>query len=142
MDNRTIMKSASFVLIVFVVLVAIGTLKTSGPSDATVESAKQPAVTTTTEPPPEGIAVVHIDNGVFRPANLSLNLEKEWIVRWINDDDVEYLLQDTEDEFEVTLGPNDEFEFDYSTLEPAIHRYRAFIGFNRIPGSVDTRPDQ
>ena len=119
MDNRTIMKSASFVLIVFVVLVAIGTLKTSGPSDATVESAKQPAVTTTTEPPPEGIAVVHIDNGVFRPANLSLDLEEEWIVRWINDD-----------------------EFDYSTLEPAIHRYGAFIGFNRIPGSVDTRPEQ
>lgn len=142
MENRTIMKSAVFVLVVFVVVVAIGTLKTSGPSDATVESAKQPAVTTTTEPPPEGIVVVHIDNGVFRPANLSLDLEEEWIVRWINDDDVEYVLQDTEDEFEVQLMPNGEFEFDYSTLEPAIHRYRAFIGFNRIPGSVDTRPEQ
>jgi hypothetical protein len=136
------MKSAAFVVGVFVVLVAIGTLRTSGPSDATVESAKQPAATTTTEAPPEGISVVQIDNGVFRPANLKMDLEKAWIVRWINDDDVEYLLQGTEDEFEVQLGPGASFEFDYSTLEPDIHRYRAFVGFNRIPGSVDTRPEQ
>jgi hypothetical protein len=136
------MKSAAFVWIVFVVLVAIGTLKTSGPAEATLEAGKQPAVTTTMKPPPGGIAVVHIGNDVFRPANMSLDLEQEWIVRWVNDDDVEYLLQDTEDEIEVKLGPSDEFEFDYSTLEPGIHRYRAFIGLNRIPGSVDTRPEQ
>jgi hypothetical protein len=136
------MKSAAFVAAVFIALVAIGTLKTSGPSGATVEADKQPLATTTTEAPPEGISVVHIDNGVFRPANLKLNLDEAWIVRWVNDDDVEYLLQGTEDEFEVTLGPGAEFEFDYSILPPDIHRYRAFIGFNRIPGSVDTRPEQ
>jgi hypothetical protein len=136
------MKSAVFVLVVFVALIVVGTLKTSNPSDATVESDKQPVVTTTTEPPPDGLAVVRIDNGVFRPANLNINLDEIWIVRWVNDDDVEYLLQGTEDEFEVKLGPGDEFEFDYSGLEPDIYRYRAFVGFNRIPGSVDTRPDQ
>lgn len=32
--------------------------------------------------------------------------------------------------------------FDFSTLPPAIHRYNATLGFNRVPGSVDTRPDQ
>ena len=142
MGSRTILKSAAFVIVVFVALVAIGSLKTSGPSDATVESGNQPVVTTTTEAPPEGIAVVRIDNGVFRPANLKINLDIAWIVRWINDDEVEYLLQGTEDEFEVMLAPGASFEFDYSTLEPDIHRYRAFVGFNRIPGSVDTRPDQ
>ena len=142
MGTRTIMKSAAFVVVVFVVLLGIGALKTSGPSDATVASDKAPIATTTTEAPPEGIAVVHIDNGVFRPANLKINLDEVWIVRWVNDDDAEYLLQGTEDEFEVELGPGATFEFDYSTLEPDIHRYRAFIGFNRIPGSVDTRPKQ
>jgi hypothetical protein len=136
------MKSAAFIFVVFIALVAIGTLKTSGPSDATVTADKKPVVTTTTEAPPEGIAVVRIDNGVFRPANLKMDLDEAWIVRWVNDDDVEYLLQGTEDEFEVKLGPGATFEFDYSTLDPGIHRYRAFVGFNRIPGSVDTRPEQ
>jgi hypothetical protein len=136
------MNSAGFVIIVFVVLVAIGTLKSSGPSEATVASDKKPVATTTTEPPPEGVAIVRIDNGVFRPANLKINLDEVWLVQWVNDDDVEYLLQGTEDEFEVTLGPGASFEFDYSTLEPDIHRYRAFVGFNRIPGSVDSRPEQ
>ena len=142
MDSRTLMKSVAFVAVVFAVLVAIGTLKTSRPSEATVESANQPLATTTTEAPPEGIAIVHIDNGVFRPANLKIDLDEVWIVRWINNDDVEYLLEGTEDEFGVKLGPGATFEFDYSTLEPDIHRYRAFIGFNRIPGSVDSRPEQ
>jgi hypothetical protein len=35
-----------------------------------------------------------------------------------------------------------QFEFDFSTVEPAIYRQKASIGFNRIPGSVDTRPEQ
>ena len=142
MDSRTIMKSAAFVVAVFVILVVFGTLRTSGPSEATIEADNRPVVTTTTEPPPEGIVVVRIDNGIFRPANLKLDLEEIWIVRWVNDDEIEYLLQGTEDEFEATLPPGAEFEFDFSTLEPDIHRYRAFVGFNRIPGSVDTRPEQ
>jgi hypothetical protein len=133
------MKSAMFIAIVFV---AIGTLRTSGPSDATVAVEKVPVATTTTEAPPKGVAVVHIDNGVFRPANLKLDLDEVWIVRWVNDDDVEHLLQGTKDGFELKLGAGATFEFDYSALEPDIHRYRAFIGFNRIPGSVDTGPVQ
>jgi len=140
--SRNIMKSAVFIVVVFVALVAIGTLATSGPSDATVVSAKQPATTTTTEAPPEGFTVVRIDNGVFRPANLKIDLDEIWTVRWVNDDKVEYLLEGTNDEFSVQLVPGGTFEFDFSGLEPAIYRYRAFIGFNRIPGSVDTRPQQ
>jgi len=140
--SRNIMKSAAFVTVVFVALVAIGTLRTSGPSDATVASGKNPVATTTTEAPPEGITVVRIDNGVFRPANLKIDLDEVWIVRWVNDDKVEYLLEGTEGEFELQLPPGASFEFDYSTLEPGIYRYRAFVGFNRVPGSVDSRPQQ
>lgn len=136
------MKSVAFIVVVFAALVAFGSLRTSGPSEATIEADRQPAATTTTEAPPEGIAIVRIDNGVFRPANLELDLDTAWIVRWVNDDAVEYVLEGIEGEFNVNLAPGDTFEFDYSTLDPDIHRYRAFIGFNRIPGSVDTRPQQ
>jgi plastocyanin len=140
--SRNIMKSAVFVIVVFVFLVAIGTLLSSGPSDAAVAADKRPATTTTTEAPPEGLTVVRIDNGVFRPANLKIDINEIWVVRWVNDDKVEYLLEGTNDEFQVQLPPGESFEFDFSGLEPGIYRYRAFVGFNRIPGSVDTRPQQ
>ena len=142
MDSRTIMKSTVLVVGVFVALIVIGTLITSSPSEATIAADRQPTTTTTTEPPPEGVAVVLIDNGVFRPANIKIDLDEIWIVKWINEDPREYLLVDSDDNFEVTLAEGDEFEFDYSTLEPGIHRYKAFIGKQRIPGAVDSRPQQ
>lgn len=127
---------------VFAVLLVVGTLNTSAPSTATIEADRQPTTTTTTEPPPEGVTVVLIDNGVFRPANLKVDLNEVWTVKWINKDPREYVLVDSDGNFEVTLAEGDTFEFDYSTLEPGIHRYKALIGFQRIPGSVDSRPDQ
>ncbi len=60
----------------------------------------------------------------------------------MNGDSREYLLADKGGLFEVTLAPGDEFEFDYSTLEPDIYRVFATVGFNRIPGTIDTRPAQ
>jgi hypothetical protein len=127
---------------VFVALLVVGSVTTSGPSEATVTADRRPTTTTTTEAPPEGVAIVRIDNGVFRPASLKIDLDEVWVVKWINDDPREYLMVDSGGNFEVTLGEGDTFEFDYSTLEPGIHRYNATIGFQRIPGSVDSRPSQ
>jgi hypothetical protein len=31
---------------------------------------------------------------------------------------------------------------DFSELEPNIYRYFSFLGNNRVPGSIDTRPEQ
>jgi hypothetical protein len=136
------MKSTLLVVGVFVALMIVGAIMASGPSAATIAADRTPTSTTTTEPPPEGIAIVRIDNGVFRPANLKIDLDEVWIVRWINDDPREYVMVDSDGNFEVTLAEGDTFEFDYSTLEPGIHRYKALIGFQRIPGSVDSRPSQ
>jgi len=114
----------------------------SGPSPQALARNEPPPTTTTTTLPPEGVAVVTITNGKFTPALLELDLEKQWIVRWINDDPPrEYVL--TAKEFESpTLLPGDSWEFDFSGLKPAIYRYRTFIGNQRIPGMVDTRPER
>jgi hypothetical protein len=141
--KRTLIQSLVFVTVVFVVLVAVGTVITSGPSAATQEAGRVPTTTTTTEPPPEGVVVVRLSNGAFRPANLAIDVEEVQIVQWVNEDPREYIIVGTGGTFESPpLNEGDTFEFDFSTLEPAIHRYNALIGFQRIPGSVDTRPEQ
>ena len=143
LGNRTVFKGALLVVSVLVALLVLGTIKTSGPSPATIEADRRPTTTTTTEPPPPGVVKVRIDNGIFRPSNLHINLEEIWIVQWINLDDREYIIRASDGAFESEpLGQGEIFEFDYSTLEPALHRYTAFVGFNRIPGSVETRPEQ
>jgi hypothetical protein len=141
--RRNIMRGTVLVAIVFAVLVVVGAVVSSGPSDATTESARPPTTTTTTEPPPEGVAIVRLSNGVFRPANLDLNTAEVQIVQWVNEDDREYVIRATDGSFESPpLAQGDTFEIDFSGLPPAIHRYNALVGFQRIPGSVDTRPDQ
>lgn len=117
----------------------------SGPSDAALASGKTPVSTTTTEPPPEGIEVVIIEGGRFRPSNLKLDLDVTWIVQWRHEDSAEreYMLEARNEEFtSPPLNTGDTFEFDFSELEPGIYRYFSFLGNNRIPGSIDTRPDQ
>ncbi len=117
----------------------------SGPSDTALESGKTPVSTTTTEPPPEGIVVVVIEGGRFRPSNLKLDLDEAWIVEWRHEDSAEreYMLESRNEEFtSPPLNTGDTFEFDFSELEPGIYRYFSFLGNNRIPGSIDTRPDQ
>lgn len=117
----------------------------SGPSDAALAGGKVPVSTTTTEPPPEGIVLVSITNGSFRPSNLKMDLDEVWIVEWRHEDvaEREYVLQARNGEFEsATLTPGDIFQFDFSTLEPGIYRYFSFLGNTRVPGSVDTRPEQ
>ncbi len=147
--NRTIFRSVLFVAGVFVALLVLGSVLSSGPSQATIDADRQPTTTTTTEPPPEGVVVVHIDNGVLRPSNLEINIEEIQIVKWINKDDRDFILQDDEGHFLTDpLGKGDEFEFDYSTLPPALYRYKAILvtdsifGGVRIPGLVDSRTAQ
>jgi hypothetical protein len=113
----------------------------SGPSyEALVRNQPPPTTTTTTLPPP-GVVLVTIDNGKFTPAVLTIDLTQQWIVRWVNDDPPREYVLTCRDVFESPLlQPGDSFEFDFSTLEPAIYRYYTFIGNQRVPGMVDTRP--
>ena len=122
----------------------------SGPSDAVAERNEAPSTTTTTEPPPEGVIVVLIENGKFTPSNLELALEEFWLVTWENmDPPREYSIisrdkkEDGSPLFESpVLLPGDSWQFDFSTVEPDLYRYNTFIGNQRIPGLVDTRPEQ
>jgi hypothetical protein len=84
-----------------------------------------------------------ISNRSFSPNILAMDLNEVQIVEWTNEDPLEYTLtSSTEASEPVTLNKGDQFEFDFSTLEVGIHRLHASIGFNKIPGSVDTRPNQ
>lgn len=118
----------------------------SGPSEAATQP---PPQTTTTEPLPEGIVQVKIVNASFRPSVLNLDLDSQTTVRWLNEDDFEYELisRDRDDNgdrlFESgPLGKGGQFEFDFSTLDPAVYRYFITRGAQTIPGLVDTRPAQ
>ena len=138
MGRRTMIQSIVLVVAVFVVLLAVGTVITSGPSSATQESARPPTTTTTTEPPPEGVVVVKLSNGVFRPSNLAIDIDEIQVVQWINEDDREYIIVGSGDTFESPpLNEGDTFEFDFSTVPPAIHRYNAVLGFQRIQSGSD-----
>ena len=143
MSRRALVQSIVFVAVVFAVMLAIGTVITSGPSQAVEDAQRVPTTTTTTEPPPEGVVIVRLNNGAFRPANLAMDLAVTQTVQWINEDSREYIIVGSGGTFESPpLAEGDTFEFDFSTLDPGIYRYNAVIGFQRIPGSVDTRPEQ
>ncbi|MFQ5518070.1 MAG: hypothetical protein ACE5E8_10925 [Acidimicrobiia bacterium] len=116
----------------------------SGPSPDAEARNQVPSTTTTTEPPPEGVVVVKIANAAFRPSNLTLDLTKEWIVKWTNQDDRTYVIESrTRDEFtSPEIPPGGEWEFDFRELEEGLHRYRMFVGNQRVPGLIDTRPEQ
>ncbi len=118
----------------------------SGPGEG--NSGIAPQTTTTTLPPPEGVTFVRINNASFRPSNLTIDLDELQIVRWINEDDREYTIVsrarvDGERVFQSpVLGPGDEWEFDFTTVPPDVHRYFMELGAQTIPGLVDTRPAQ
>ena len=118
----------------------------SGPSPEALAADRAPTTTTTTEPPPEGITIVLIEGGRFRPSNLKLDLDEAWIVEWRHEDEAEreYVIEARDGEWEdsPTLSPGDTFQVDFRELEPGIYRYYSFLGNNRIPGSVDSRPQQ
>jgi len=147
--NRIIFRSALFLSAVFVGLIVLGSVLTSGPSQATIDGGRQPTSTTTTEPPPEGVFIVFIDNGVLRPSNLAINLDVVQSVQWINRDEREFFLEEADGNFvSDPLAKGDMFEFDFSTLPPGLYRYKAVLvtdsifGGVRIPGLVDSRAEQ
>lgn len=143
MGRRNLINATIFLAVVFALLIIVGSMMESGPSQAAIDADRRPTTTTTTEAPPEGFVIVRITNGVFRPANLKLDIEEIQSVRWVNEDDVEYTIIGSGGIFESPpLNQGDIFEFDFSTLDAGIHRYNAIVGFQRLPGSVDTRPDQ
>ncbi len=117
----------------------------SGPSEAALAANRTPASTTTTAAPPEGVVVVRITNGSFRPSNLKLDLDTAQIVEWRHEDvpEREYLIEATNGEFiSETLTPGDVFQVDFSDYGPGIYRYFSMLGQTRLPGLIDTRPDQ
>ncbi len=117
----------------------------SGPTDAVAAAARVPQTTTTTEPPPEGVIVVTITNGAFRPSNLDVDLDEVWIVEWRHEDTAEreYVIEARNGEFmSPPLNTGDTFQVDFSEMEPNIYRYFSFLGNTRVPGTVDTRPEQ
>ena len=135
---------ARWITMIAIIALLVGACS-SGPSDAALESGKEPTTTTTTEAPPEGIVVVIIEGGRLRQSNLKVDLDEFQIVEWRHEDvpEREYTLEARNGEFtSPLLTPGDTFQFDFSTLEPGIYRYFSFLGNNRIPGSVDTRPEQ
>ncbi len=134
------------IIAVALVAAALASACASGPGEG--NSGNFPQTTTTTLPPPEGVTVVRIRNASFRPSNLTIDIDELQIVRWINEDDREYTITsrarvDGERVFQSpVLGPGDEWEFDFTTVEPDVHRYFMELGAQTIPGLVDTRPAQ
>jgi hypothetical protein len=132
----------------------------SGPSPAALERNIAPSTTTTTEPPPEGVVIVRIENGRFAPSNLEIDLDETWLVQWHHLDEpitnqdgsvVERVYQiisrDRNDDgsflFESPeLNFGDVYEVDFREFDPDLYRYNTFLGMQRIPGLVDTRPSR
>jgi hypothetical protein len=149
------MRRLSSIIIVTIVVVGglalIGASTSSGPTEEAAAKEERPPITTTTEPPPEGVTVVKITGGAFRPSNLDVDLTVTPLVQWRHEDTAErtYVIvsrkvDDNGDPLFTSpeLGPGDTFEVDFSAYEPDIYRYSSFLGNNRIPGTVDSRPQQ
>ena len=140
-------------LIVLVAVALAAAACGSGPSEEAIARNQKIATTTTTEPPPEGTAVIKLENGAFQPAILEIDIDVTPVVEWRHLDssreDATYViatttrLPDGEVAFESPeLSFGDTFTVDFGQLPPNIYRYFALAGFNRLPGTIDTRPTQ
>ena len=149
------MGRAAWIIVVTIVVVGglalVGSASSSGPSEDATARSEPPPTTTTTEPPPEGVIIVRITGGAFRPSNLDVDLNEATVVQWRHEDDPDYTyILESRDKDEngdplfvsPELAFGDTFEVDFGELEPDIYRYFSFLGNNRIPGTVDTRPQQ
>ena len=133
----------TFLLAIPVVLLLVASACSSGPSADALARNQRPSTTTTTEPLPEGLVLVRITNASFQPAVLELDTTETPIVRWVNEDDVEYVIFARGREFESPpVPPGGTWEFDFGALEPDLYRYLITRGAQTIPGLVDTRPAQ
>ena len=132
----------------------------SGPSQEALDNQLRPSTTTTTEPPPEGVVIVRIENGRFSPSNLELDLDTTPIVEWRHEDEpitnqdgtvtareYEIISRERDDDGEFlfhsgVLQFGDTFQVDFSEFPPDLYRYNTFLGMQRIPGLIDTRPQR
>jgi hypothetical protein len=126
------------------------TVTTSGDTTATTDDTDDTTATTaatddtvaTTEATTvaSDTFIVVIDDGVFQPPMAVLDPIEQQKVRWINRDGREIVIESDDGLFaSPTLAEGDEWEFDFSTLEPGMYRYH-FTDFNeQVPGIIDTR---
>ena len=143
------MRRAIWIMVLGVALGIVAVACGSGPSDEVLAADRRARVTTTTEPPPEGVVIVSIVDGAFRPSNVKIDVAVTPIVEWRHEDSVEreYIIEARARDGEVpfmseTLTKGDTFQVDFSELELDIYRYGATIGLTRVPGTIDTRPEQ
>jgi len=137
------MRRHHLLLAAFVTMTTIAAACASGPSPEVLSRGLSPSTTTTTEPLPEGLALVKITNASFQPSVLELNTNVIPVVRWENLDNVDYVILARGKEFESpNMAPGDTWDFDFTTLEPGVYRYFITRGAQTIPGLVDTRPAQ
>lgn len=124
-------------------LVVMGLAVAACSSGSSFPDARPPTTTTTTEAPEVGVQIVTISNGSFQPSNLALDLDEISIIRFVQSDAGRtYTLVSSEGLFEnVELDEGDVFEVDLSEAGEQIFRFSALFGFNRLPLSIDTRPD-
>jgi len=129
-------------LVMLLALAVVSAACASGPSS---DNLRPPTTTSTTEAPPEGVYVIIIQNGAFRPSIVEIDPAVNPVIEWRHQDQdrFEYVIRSDSGVFESEpLGAGDTFQFDFSTVPPGIYRYTAELGLNRIPGSIDTRPEQ
>lgn len=143
------MRRAIWIIVLAGALGLVAAACGSGPSADVLAAGRRARVTTTTEPPPEGVVVVSIVDGAFRPSNVKIDVAVAPIVEWRHEDspDREYIIEARARGGEVpfiseTLTPGDTFQVDFSLLAPDIYRYGAILGLTRVPGTIDTRPEQ
>jgi hypothetical protein len=143
------MRRAIWIIGLAVALGLVGAACGSGPSEDVLAADRRAQVTTTTEAPPEGVVIVSIVDGAFRPSNVKIDVTATPIVEWRHQDspDREYVIEARARGGEVpflseTLRPGDTFQVDFSQLELDIYRYGATLGLTRVPGTIDTRPEQ
>ena len=143
------MRRAIWITVLAVALGMVAVACGSGPSDEVLAADRRARVTTTTEAPPEGVVIVSIVDGAFRPSNVKIDVAVTPIVEWRHEDSVEreYIIEARARDGEVpfmsgTLTKGDTFQVDFSELELDIYRYGATIGLTRVPGTIDTRPEQ
>jgi hypothetical protein len=143
------MRRALLIIALAAALGMVAAACSSGPSDAVLASGRKASITTTTEAPPEGVYVVSISGGAFSPSNVKIDVAVTPVVEWRHVDDAEreYIIEARPRDGEVpfvseTLKPGDVFRVDFGALPLDIYRYGATIGLTRIPGTIDSRPEQ
>ncbi len=102
------------------------------------------AATSTATPAPasvdDPVFVIDIENGAFRPSQVTLGPDDSGLVEFQNRDSDSYDIVAADDEFgPVTVTSGGSARVDFATIGPGLIRYSITVGNLRIPGSVDNR---